>query len=106
MTNPQTILANQNASIDVVTDSYKTEQGGAWSLDFIILAACDKSLELTMEVSNDNENWSCFKIIKEKIDRNTGNVFIHNHLPFDYCRWRVTSNSLLGMYKLLFNERR
>jgi hypothetical protein len=104
MSSVQTILANQNATQSVTTDWYKTEQRGAWSLDVTILESCGNHLEITMEVSNDQENAKCFKIINEKIHKSEGVSFIGKLLPFDYCRW-VISETNCGRYKVLFNER-
>ena len=105
MTGVQTILSNQNVSVDVVTNTYTTEQRGSWSLDLIILETCNHELEITMEVSNDGIDWACFKIVKEKVHPRDGRMFLHTHLPMDYCRWVICSNSTSGRYKLLFNER-
>ena len=105
MTGVQTILANHNASVDVTTEAYTTEQRGAWSLDVNIINPCNRNLTVTMEVSNDGTSWRCWKIIKQKISGTTGHSWSYDNLPFDYCRWVIYSNATQGNYKLLFNER-
>jgi len=104
-TGVQTILANQNAAIDVVTDVYKTEQRKSWSLDVNILETCNRNLTVTMEVSNDGNVWRCWKIIKQKISGRIGHSWSYDYLPFDYCRFVIYSNATSGRYKLLLNER-
>ena len=107
-TGVQTILSNQNASSNVTTEWYKTEQRGAWSLDVIILSQLDKDIDITMEVSNDigsDTKYHCFKIIKEPVHKLLGVSFIYDKLPFDYCRWVIGGNASSGNYKVLFNER-
>ena len=105
MTGVQTILSNQNASVDVITPTYTTEQRGAWSLDVNILEACNRNLTITMEVSNDGVVWRCYKIIKEKISGTVGKGWVCDSLPYDYVRFEVYSNATTGRYKILFNER-
>jgi hypothetical protein len=106
-TGVQTILANQNASVDVTTETYTTEQRGAWSLDVIVLDTCSKDLNITMEVSNTPEienSWACFKVIKENINQTLGSTFMYKELPYDYIRF-VIQGGTSGRYKVVFNER-
>jgi len=103
MQSVQTILANQNATVNVTTDVYISEQRNLWSVDFMPLTEINSDLLLTMQVSNDTVNWFEFKIIKEKV--RLSKSFMYNQIPFDYIRFIITGNATKGTYKLLFNER-
>lgn len=106
-TGVQTILSNQNASSNVTTEWYKTEQRGAWSLDVIILSTLGSDMTITMEVSNDPSDLNssaCYKVINEKVNRSLGGSFMYNSLPFDFVRF-VIQGGTSGRYKVIFNER-
>jgi hypothetical protein len=101
---PQTIAKNINGSNDFISDSYKTEQRGGWSLDININTSGTKDFSLTMEVCNDNNSWRPYLIIGEKVDRNCGGSWSDDHLNYDYIRFLVSSSTGVN-FDIIFNER-